>query len=160
MPAYSLVRVCMLDYKGVGWHHAPGWFHLKCIIKLFWRKDLESLLSLCCCLFSLASFRIIYYIDKYFLKGFWYPPLHSDWYPMLLFEWIESSLLSAFWNVLSYSVIRAYSVFDFDKCTTLFRYFSLLCYLELRSNLNVPHLVLQLSLPNPMKPGIKSRMKM
>ena len=27
-------------------------------------------------------------------------------------------------------------------------------------NLNVPHLVLQLSLPNPMKPGVKSRMKM
>ena len=41
---------------------------------------------------------------------------------------------SAFWNVLSYSVIRAYSVSDFEKCTTLFPYFSLLCYLELRSN--------------------------
>ena len=27
-------------------------------------------------------------------------------------------------------------------------------------NLNVAHLVLQLSLPNPFKPGIKSRMKM
>ena len=27
-------------------------------------------------------------------------------------------------------------------------------------NLNVPHLVLQLSLPNPMKPVVKSRMKM
>ena len=27
-------------------------------------------------------------------------------------------------------------------------------------NLNVSHLVLQLSLPNPMKPGVKSRMKM
>ena len=49
---------------------------------------------------------------------------------MLLFE---SSLSSVFWNVLSYSVIRAYSVSDFEKCTTLFRYFSLLCYLELRS---------------------------
>ena len=49
---------------------------------------------------------------------------------MLLFE---SSLSSVFWNVLSYSVIRAYSVCDFEKCTTLFRYFSLLRYLELRS---------------------------
>ena len=29
--------------------------------------------------------------------------------------------------------MRAYSVSDFEKCTTLFRYFSLLCYLELRS---------------------------
>ena len=64
------------------------------------------------------------------LKGFWYPVLYSDWYPMLLFE---SSLSSAFWNVLSYSVIRAYSVSDFDKCTALFHYFSLLCYLELQS---------------------------
>ena len=26
-------------------------------------------------------------------------------------------------------------------------------------NLNAPRLVLQLSLPNPMKPGVKSRMK-
>ena len=50
---------------------------------------------------------------------------------MLLFE---SSLSSVFWNVLSNSVIRAYSVCDFEKCTTLFRYFSLLCYLELQSN--------------------------
>ena len=49
---------------------------------------------------------------------------------MLLFE---SSLSSAFWNVLSYSVVQAYSVSDFEKCTTLFRYFSLLCYLELGS---------------------------
>ena len=64
------------------------------------------------------------------LEGFWYPALHSDWYPMLLFG---SSLASAFWNVLSYSVIRAYSVCDFEKCTTLFHYFSLLCYLELQS---------------------------
>ena len=63
------------------------------------------------------------------LKGFWYPPLYSDWYSMLLFE---SSLSSAFWKVSSYSVIRAYSVSDFEKCITLFRYFSLLCYLELR----------------------------
>ena len=51
---------------------------------------------------------------------------------MLLFE---SSLSSAFWNVLSYSVIQAHSVSDFEKCTTLFRYFSLLCYLELQSKL-------------------------
>ena len=49
---------------------------------------------------------------------------------MLLFE---SSLPSAFRNVLSYSVIWAYSVSDFEKCTTLFRYFSLLCYLEFQS---------------------------
>ena len=27
-------------------------------------------------------------------------------------------------------------------------------------HLNVSHLVLQLSLPNPLKPGVKSRMKM
>ena len=27
-------------------------------------------------------------------------------------------------------------------------------------NLNVSRLILQLSLPNPMKPGVKSRMKM
>ena len=65
------------------------------------------------------------------LKGFWYSTLYSDWYPMPLFE---SSLSSAFWNVLSYSVIRAYSVSDFEKCTTLFPYFSLLCYLELWSS--------------------------
>ena len=50
---------------------------------------------------------------------------------MLLFE---SSLSSAFWNVLSFSVVQAYSVSDFEKCTTLFHYFSLLCYLELQSN--------------------------
>ena len=49
---------------------------------------------------------------------------------MLLFE---SSLSSTFWNVLSYSVVQTYSVSDFEKCTTLFRYFSLLSYLELRS---------------------------
>ena len=49
---------------------------------------------------------------------------------MLLFE---SSLWSVFWNVLSYFVIWAYFVSDFGKCTTLFRYFSLLCYLELWS---------------------------
>ena len=35
--------------------------------------------------------------------------------------------------MLSYSVIWAYSVSDFEKCTILFRYFSLLCYLELQS---------------------------
>ena len=35
MPAYSLVRACMLDSKGVGWHQAPGWYHWKCIIKCF-----------------------------------------------------------------------------------------------------------------------------
>ena len=64
------------------------------------------------------------------LKAFSYPALCSDWYPMLLFE---SSQSSVFWNVLSYSVIRAYSVCDFENCTTLFHYFSLLCYLELRS---------------------------
>ena len=52
---------------------------------------------------------------------------------MLLFE---SSMSSAFWNVLSYSVIRAYFVSDFEKCTTLFHYFSLLCYLELQ---NIQH---------------------
>ena len=49
---------------------------------------------------------------------------------MLLFE---SSLLSTFWNVLSYSIVRAYSVSGFEKCTTLFRYFSLLWNLELWS---------------------------
>ena len=27
-------------------------------------------------------------------------------------------------------------------------------------NLNISHLILQLSLPNPMKPDVKSRMKM
>ena len=50
---------------------------------------------------------------------------------MLLFD---SSLSSAFWDVLSYSVVQAYSFSDFEKCTTLFRYFSLLCYLEPQSN--------------------------
>ena len=38
VPAYSLVRECMLDSKGVGWHQAPGWFHLKCIINCFEEK--------------------------------------------------------------------------------------------------------------------------
>ena len=49
---------------------------------------------------------------------------------MMLFE---SSPSSAFWIVLSYSVTRAYSVGDFEKCISLFRYFSLFCYLELQS---------------------------
>ena len=81
MPAYSLVRTCMLDSKEV-------------------------------------------------VKGFWYPELYSDWYPVLLFE---SLLSSTFWNVLSYSVVQAYSVSYFEKFTVLFCYFTLLCYLEIQS---------------------------
>ena len=130
-PAYSLVRACMLDSK-VRWHQAPGWFQPKCIINCFE----EKIWSLnCLCFFfltGLASFRVIYIVlINIVLKGFWYPALYSDWYHMLLFD---SLLLSASWNVLSYSDIWAYSVSDFEKCTTLFRYFSLLCYLELQSN--------------------------
>ena len=130
MPAYSLVRACMLDSTGIGWHQAPVWFNSKCIINCFGEKiwSLNCLcVVVCFYLFPLKSYIILINIV---LKGFWYPTLYSDWYSMLLFE---SWLSSAFWNVLSYSVIRAYSVSDFDKCTTLFRYFSLLCYLELWS---------------------------
>ena len=83
-------------------------------------------------------FKIYIILINIVLKGFWYPALCSDWYPMLLFE---SSLSSVFWNVLSYYVIRAYSVCDFDKCTTLFRYFSPLCYLELRSSEYISSLI-------------------
>ena len=215
MPAYSLVRACMLDSKGVGWHQTPGWFHLKCLINCF-KEKIWSLNCLCVvvfywlpltvntlrsrqngrhfagdifkCIFlngnvwilikisikfvpkgpinniptlvqimawcrpgdkplaepmmvSLTTHicvtrpqwvKIIHYIDRYCSKSILVPALYSDWHPMLLFE---SSLSSAFWNVLSYSVIRAYSVSDFEKCTTLFHYFSLLCYLELRNNI-------------------------
>ena len=60
--AYSLVRACMLDSKGVGWHQAPGWFHLKCIIN--WFK--ERIWCLNCLwdfsfffLTGLASFKVI-----------------------------------------------------------------------------------------------------
>ena len=131
MPAYSLVRAFMLDSKGVGWHQTPGWFHLKCIINCFEEK-IWSLNCLCVvvCFYWFPLKLYIILINVLNLKGFWYPAFYSDWYPMLLFE---SSLSSAFWNVLSYSVIWAYSVSDFEKCTTLFRCFSLLCYLELRS---------------------------
>ena len=136
MPAYSLVRACMLDSKGVAWHQAPGWFQLKCKINCFEEK-IWSLNCLCVffVFFLLASFEIIYYIDKYCSKRILVPHTLFRLIPyMLLFE---SSVSSAFWNVLSYSVIRAYSVSDFEKCTTLFRYFSLLCYLELRNKLCV-----------------------
>ena len=132
MPAYSLVRAYMLDSKGVGWHQAPRWFHLKCIINCFEEKiwSLNCLCIVVCFYWLPLKSYIILRMRNIILKGFWYPALYSDWYPMLLFE---SSLSSAFWNVLSYSVIRAYSVSDFEKCSTLFCYFSLLCYLELRS---------------------------
>ena len=70
---------------------------------------------------------------------------------MLLFE---SSLLSAFWNVPSYSVIRAYPVSNFEKCTTLFRYFSLLCYLELQSKL--PQVSMVLTVFGPVLPPRKA----
>ena len=135
MPAYSLVRACMLDSKGVAWHQAPGWFQLKCKINCFEEK-IWSLNCLCVffVFFYWLPLKLYIILINIVLKGFWYPALYSDWYPMLLFE---SSVSSAFWNVLSYSVIRAYSVSDFEKCTTLFRYFSLLCYLELRSKLCV-----------------------
>ena len=125
MPAYSLVRACMLDSKGVAWHQAPGWFQLKCKINCFEEK-IWSLNCLCVFLgfFYWLPLKLYIILINIVLKGFWYPALYSDWYPMLLFE---SSVSSAFWNVLSYSVIRAYSVSDFEKCTTLF------CYLELRS---------------------------
>ena len=126
VPAYSLVRACMLVSKGVGWHQAPGWFHLKCITNCLEEKIWY--LNCLCIVFvfftGLASFKVIYYIDKYCFKRILIPCLYLDWYPMLLFE---SSLSCAFWNVLSDSVG------DFEKCTTLFRYFSLLCYLELWS---------------------------
>ena len=130
MPAYSLDRACMLDSKGVGWHQSPGWFHLKCTIDCFEEK-IWSLNCLCVVVcFYWLPLELYIILINIVLKGFWYPAHYSDWHPMLLFE---SSLSSAFWNVLSYSVIRDYSVSDFEKCTTLFHYFSLLCYLELRS---------------------------
>ena len=118
MPAYSFVRACMLDSKGLGWHQAPRWFHLKCIINCF-EENIWSLNCLCIVVcFYWLPLKSYIILRNIILKGFWYPALYSDWYPMLLFE---SSLSSAFWNGLSYSVIRAYSVSDFDKCSTLLR---------------------------------------
>ena len=132
VPAYSLVRACMLDSKGVGWHQAPEWFHLKCMTDCFeetiWCINCLCGVFVCLCIGLFVCFKLDWLSSKLYimlinivLKGVWYPALYSDWYPMLLFE---SLLSSAFWNVLAYSVVRAYSVFH---C------FSLLCYLELQS---------------------------
>ena len=58
---------------------------------------------------------------------------YLDWHPTLLFG---PTLLGTFANVPPYSVVRAYSVSDFEKCATLFRYISLRCYLELQSTIS------------------------
>ena len=93
MPAYSLVRACMLDSKGVGCHQAPGWFHLKCITNCFEEK-IWSLNCLCVVVrFYWLPLKLYIILINFVLKGFWYPTLYSGWYPMLLFE---SSLSSAF----------------------------------------------------------------
>ena len=52
---------------------------------------------------------------------------YSDWHPTLL---LGPTLLGTFANVSPYSVIRAYSVSDFEKCATL------LCYISLLVNWN------------------------
>ena len=182
MPAYSLVKACMLDSKGVGWHQAPGWFHLKCIINCFEEKIwclncLCVVVDFCSCT---GFFKAIYHIDKYCAKRILVPctlfrlipymyavcfiALHYRPYEVTIpLGWASEGdrapqfrqkillflrchltvphgsgqsrvMSSAFWDVLSYSVNGAYSVSDFEKCTTLFRYFSLLCYLEPQSN--------------------------
>ena len=59
VPAYSLVRACMLDSKGIGWHQAPGWFHLKCIINLFEEK-IWCLNCHCVVIFFLAATKQLY----------------------------------------------------------------------------------------------------
>ena len=46
----------------------------------------------------------------------------------------------------------------FGQCSTRCQTFNTRCTKS--QNLNVSRLVLQLSLPNPLKPGVKSRMKM
>ena len=66
VPAYSLVKACMLDSKGVGWHQAPGWFHLKCIINCF-EENIWCLNCVCVVDFCdwTGFFKAIYHIDKY-----------------------------------------------------------------------------------------------
>ena len=44
------VWACMLDSRGVGWHQAPWWFYLKCVINCFEEK-IWSLNCLCVFLF-------------------------------------------------------------------------------------------------------------
>ena len=81
MPAYSLVRACMLDSKGVGWHHAPGWFHLKCIMNCFEEK-IWSLNCLCVVVcfhwlhwsFKMAAIELGYLLTK---SPFWLSLWHD-----------------------------------------------------------------------------------
>ena len=106
---------------------------LKMHNKLFWRKYLESYLSLCCCLFLLASFKMLYYIYKYCSKRILVSCTLFRLKPYAVIRVFLVFIVECILKCATYSVIRAYSVSDFDKCTTLFHYFSLLCYLELRS---------------------------
>ena len=81
---------------------------------------------------ELTSFYLTFVLINSIIKHFVTLLCYSDSYPTLLFGPI---LLGTFANVPPYSVVRAYSVSDFEKCATLFRYISLCCYLELQSKL-------------------------
>ena len=69
---------------------------------------------------EVASFKFTFILINSVWKHFVTLLCYSDWHPTLLFG---PTLLGTFANVSPYSVIRAYSVSDFEKCATL------LCYL-------------------------------
>ena len=110
MPAYSLVRACMLDSKGVGWHQTPGWFHLKCIINCFEEK-IWSLNCYCVvvCFFNWIGFllKLYIYADKCCFK--------SILVPCTLFR------------LIPYAVIRVFTVECILKCVILLCYTGLFC---------------------------------
>ena len=106
MPAYSLVRACMLDSKGVGWHQAPGWFHLKCMINCFE----EKIWGLNCFCF------------------FW-----LDWLPLKSYVilinlfWKDFGTLH-FIQMIPYDVIRVFTVECILNCVILLCYTGLFCW--------------------------------
>ena len=124
MPGNSLVRACMLDSKGVGWHQAPRWFHLKFIMNCFEEK-IWSLSCLCIVVcFYWLPLKLYIILRNIILKRFWYPhfiqidtqcyysSLHCRvqfemCYPTLLYGPI---LLVILRNVPPYSVISHSSV--------------------------------------------------
>ena len=109
VPAYSLVKACMLDSKGIGWHQAPGWFHLKCIIN--WYKEKIWRLNCLCVVVDFCNwtgfFKAIYHIDKYCPKRILVP--------------------CTLFRLIPYAVIRLFIVECILRCVILLCCSSLFC---------------------------------
>ena len=72
----------------------------------------------------------------------------ADWTnkPVLLNANVSYQIIEWYWHQFIWTLLT-YCTYNYARRTQA-------------QNVNVPRLILQLSLPNPLKPGVKSRMKM